>query len=1472
MFGLILIALLDRAWLLSEACRPWLSVLLYAGTVTSLAAYMWRQSLSVLSHTAQEAEQMVPQLKGKLLSAVELSQEDASAVVDSVEFRHVLQEQVAEQVSRIHWPSLMPLKQLLPKLRLLLWPFLLCICLSFVTRLHFPGFLLRAALPFANLARPSSVQISILEPVLVDQQVPAQSEVDIRAQIAGKSLDRALLEYRSASAEQPSKLELRPTIDQQDYQVALHVESEPISYRVLASDGVSSWRTLTPRPRPAVEKYDITIQPPSYLNAKPIVQQGQEGHLAAVQGSSADLQVHCTEAIATARLVLNPDAATHPSAPDVKIVESKRLQFTLPIDGKSDAWALELVSAETGFTSASNMSWNIQTQTDLPPIVNLSRPTAESFEALAQENLSLEAQISDDTGLKQVVLSYSINAQPAQEVALPLLLPANEAEIKYSWALSALKLAAGDSIIAQIIARDLKMQEAKSQELRILIIEESLDQQHKQWALDELHLAHTAEKLTSLAEQLRHLSHKGNKEQLAKAELSQLREQTDQLWEQLKQVTSSAPTLSDANDMKLLGDKLAQIRHEVVTQLEHSTLTADKKESKQARQHISKLVQIADEIKDAVQAFAREDMVEVSAQVAHQRTKQVAQLVQNTLPLNRDPHQRTAWQAQAQALIHSQQNLEEELQQLGQAYDASKTRHLRDLQKRLHELAAELGDSLDASNADKIKSPEYLYSKVESLRQRTQQTTEELFSMAEDAQWKALEQRKRNAERPNPALVLMKTAQQTFEEQEQAVRDPQRFQREVHNALSQAANQLQDQAELCQQSPMLSTPFATDKNRASRAIQGLTEQLLAKPDHAAELKAKVEALSQITHTLATAEQLNVAKDAIQSSELNQASASSSKVEQTLQDIDSLELGQHLFQKLPEQLQAMPLDPQIKQTAWETIQPLHDASENLRHQLRHMFQNNSSPSSSERERATQQLQKVQVNAAAITSALQPIVDAARQQLAPLTPQVSDMMRASAEQLKQAQQQSLAAKEEALQNKSTTEEVAQSANLLAQQHEQERQQRQSLQAALMTEANAAQLSEEAQRQLARTADVAMEQLRQQEPQISSALQQAVNAKDSTTQAQALEQAAQAQGAGSQTLQQLANNLAQIEAGKTLSEQELAAMKNVEQQLGVQAPLDNAYDEAEMLAQAKEKAQTRADEALRELEALLQKSPTMQKALAQLGNQTAANTQESFTAQADQLTLLSSAAEDAAHELQRVARHQERLQQKEHAAQTQTASAALSATAEATKTDLSQASKERIQSAKQAADSAKQSAAQTEANSPDIRQATAHQVAQGQQLAEALDDLDKMANASKNPNAPDSSNIDPSAAKDSAQNAQQSLDKAQQSQQQSMAQARAQGQVPGQSSEAANRQQQQTALAQQAGKSQSSSTSQANMATSTAASANAILQDMPVVVIEDWGSLPNKIAKDLTEATRQEAPAEYRTAIENYYKALATQAQKK
>ena len=121
---------------------------------------------------------------------------------------------------------------------------------------------------------------------------------------------------------------------------------------------------------------------------------------------------------------------------------------------------------------------------------------------------------------------------------------------------------------------------------------------------------------------------------------------------------------------------------------------------------------------------------------------------------------------------------------------------------------------------------------------------------------------------------------------------------------------------------------------------------------------------------------------------------------------------------------------------------------------------------------------------------------------------------------------------------------------------------------------------------------------------------------------------------------------------------------------------------------------------------------------------------------------------------------------------------------------------------------------------------------------------------------------------QSAQQSLAQASQAQAQSMAQSRAQGMVPGQQpkQQAKNQQGQQQ---KGDGQNQESPDATGNMSSSTFA--NVLVPALDGATGGDWGHLPSRMAKDLTEASRQEPSPEYRAAIESYYKAIAEKAKK-
>ena len=100
--------------------------------------------------------------------------------------------------------------------------------------------------------------------------------------------------------------------------------------------------------------------------------------------------------------------------------------------------------------------------------------------------------------------------------------------------------------------------------------------------------------------------------------------------------------------------------------------------------------------------------------------------------------------------------------------------------------------------------------------------------------------------------------------------------------------------------------------------------------------------------------------------------------------------------------------------------------------------------------------------------------------------------------------------------------------------------------------------------------------------------------------------------------------------------------------------------------------------------------------------------------------------------------------------------------------------------------------------------------------------------------------------------------------MADARNQGQTPGQKPS----QQQAQNQKPQGQNSQAQSAEGGNQSTQLQ---DGVLGQITVLAKGDWGHLPQKMADDLTEATRSEAAPEYRAAIESYYKAIAAKAKR-
>jgi len=1520
-----LIALLDRAWFMPDALRPWVTLIAYGGAAYAAWRVAWRfiAQANGKEGTAKLIEAAEPALRERLLAAVELADPKGGVnVKDSVEFREKLQDDVAASIEGIDWNAKLPTRTLRP------WfiaagsvvAAILVLCL--IPGLHLGGFMARAALPFANLERPATVKIRILEPLQASTLAPIGSEVPLIIETEGPQPAQATLEF-AVEGSKPRRTELS-AVGTARFEGVVPVGQTDVRYRIHAADAITPWRTLSARARPRIVEFTKTIVPPAYSGWPESQVKADQGDLEALDGSTIKLTLKTNQPVSKSDFQLNPDLPEKKTLPSTTTPEGL-LTADIAVQAVHSSWQVTLKSQETGFTNEESTPWRITTIPDLPPTAQINEP-AEQIELLADEAVRLAGLVTDDVGLGAVKLSHAINGANWTERDLPLTKSAKEAPVQTLLPLAPLGVKTGDALLIKLIAIDLKGQKAESPAIRVIILEQTIDPRQRDWAESQRRLALKADRLDEQTRELRKDLEKVRKTErnsrkdpekakddaanaLASAQekLEQVKAQSEELWTALKDAARDAPNQLDASEAQLLGKKLAQLRREQLPDLEK--LNSDEIENTEPlKRAANEAAGHASVIADALRAFAAEDTAKIAAQESQQLQRQSRMLTETSLQANRDSEQRPKWQEQQRALMAQAKTLQKDLAKLDESQKGRFHGPVLEMDKRITETSADLASSLD--KPDQTKSPEHLYGASDNLRSRLQQASDITRGIAEQTANEATQRRENLTRQDNPALAKLEEARNHLATAENVTRDPRQNKRpdqdgltpieKAEKFLTQSAKQLQDQAELREQNQATNTQAALDMNRASRAVDELARQTaeakkipLLSPEEAEKARRSNAPPSPATKALATlkdqAAQLSQAARALEADALAQDAAQAleaAQVEsmrpQNQQDLAATaaqaKAAAEALQQVPDKINRARIadamqqkDPQAANNLRQAAQQASEASRNAAEQNKNLAREASQQQPGQQlnsqpvQQATADAQK---KANELAAQLQPQIDAARAQLASLTPEVSDMMKRVAADLKKTQQETQTAADAAKAEKPVAE-VAEKAQELRPEAAENAEKMAALQAALRQEANASDLTKQAESQLARTADVALAQMQQKTPQIAQNLKQAAQASQSKPQAQALQSAANAQQQTAQALEQLAQNMQKVEDGQELTEAEQASMQQMEQELGVQEPLDEAYQRAQQLAEMAKDATQNPQAVLEALEKELPKNQSMQKALAETAQSTAQLAEQAVAKETQQAVQNGMAQKQAASDLARVSRHQQRLGDKEAAEQVAQASNQLQQAgqkAEATQANPvpnPQASQQSLANAAQAAKAAEATASKT---SPAMLASPLEQL-QGQMLAQALDQLDAQLHpmqGNQQQNGQQQQQSQGGKPEGGQQSAQQSLSDAQQAQQQSMADSRNQGQAPGQKPS----QQQAQNNKQQGQNSQAQSAEGGNQSTQLQ---DGVLGQGTILVKGDWGHLPQKMADDLTEATRSEAAPEYRAAIESYYKAIAAKAKR-
>ncbi|MDZ4286976.1 MAG: hypothetical protein U0984_03405, partial [Prosthecobacter sp.] len=906
--GFLVIALLDRVRFMPEVVRPWVTLLVYVGGVWAA----WKAALKFLPLARDEAgvarlvESAAPALRERMLAAVELAQGHGN---DSAEFRARLQDQVAAEVGGLDLTRVLPGRSLRPWVGGILALVALTVGLSFNAALHVPGFLMRAVVPFANLARPSSVKITIVQPAPASTLAPFASEDEVAAEITGLKDGATFIETQTAGG-RVQRRELKPAGGTR-HEGLIVIGQTDLRYRLLAGDSITSWQNLTARARPRVTEFVKVIVPPAYsgLPEKKVTE--DYGDIEALEGSTVKLSLKTNQRISQGELRFNVDQPNPPAPKPVQPGNDGALNVEMLVRPEIASWQMVLTSEETGFTNEESSPWQISAIPDLPPVVQITEPV-EQLELIADESVRLSGIASDDVGIAAVKMAHSINGAGWQEKELVGKSGA-EAVVQSLLPLGPLNVKPGDTVILKLIAIDLKGQRAESTPVRTIILEQTVDPRQRQWAVETRRLAQAAQtlneetrELTKVAQQVQKGDRRDKKkpEDKARAEdaltraqsgLEQITERANDLWEQLKEAARSAPTHLDAAEVQLLGERVSQMRRESLAEMkqaiEQPTANVEtlRRAAGEATSHASVLAQ-------AAQVFATEDSAKILAQSAQHLQRQENLLTDNALPANRDASQRPQWQEQQRAAIAATESTRKEMEALKAVADGGAQRQLDELSKQVAEAASDMRESLD--KPEQAKSPEHLYGASDNLRQRLGRTAAVANAIADNAANQAAQARERLQRLNDPAMAALEQARAALQNALGEAKDkrpkPPKLDREGNTALqhaekelAQAAKQLEDQAALREQTPMTNDQAALDTNRTSRAADKLAQEVKKLPAQQTpeSISAAQEKTAQLVEAMRALKADALAQSAMKASEAAAANPDPTKAASPTQPAD-----------------------------------------------------------------------------------------------------------------------------------------------------------------------------------------------------------------------------------------------------------------------------------------------------------------------------------------------------------------------------------------------------------------------------------------------------------------------------------------------------------------------------------------------------------------------------------------------------------
>lgn len=263
----------------------------------------------------------------------------------------------------------------------------------------------RVLMPAAAIAPFTWTHVQLaLEP---DQRVLEGAAVTASITTTGRAVDEARLHWRSADGRAHSA-RLTPEPDGTFEHRFASVDA-PLTVRATAGDGHSHTHTIAIDPRPRIERVHVTYAYPDYTGLPDRRVTDFDGHLQAVHGTTAHLQVRVSEPLEAMRMRLGDGTTRHARAEGD---EGHTWRFETVLD-QADRFGLAMRDPR-GYDLEAPRHYTIHPERDGPPAIAFRQPR-DHVTLAGDEPVLFEIVARDAYSLDRIELRGRLGESPSAD-------------------------------------------------------------------------------------------------------------------------------------------------------------------------------------------------------------------------------------------------------------------------------------------------------------------------------------------------------------------------------------------------------------------------------------------------------------------------------------------------------------------------------------------------------------------------------------------------------------------------------------------------------------------------------------------------------------------------------------------------------------------------------------------------------------------------------------------------------------------------------------------------------------------------------------------------------------------------------------------------------------------------------------------------------------------------------------------------